>query len=35
MKQASRILILSVGVAAIAGCTNLDGSPNRTGDRRR
>ena len=31
MKQATRILILSAGVAAIAGCTNLDGSRNRTG----
>jgi outer membrane protein OmpA-like peptidoglycan-associated protein len=31
MKQATRILILSVGAAAIAGCTNLDGSPSRTG----
>jgi outer membrane protein OmpA-like peptidoglycan-associated protein len=31
MKQATRILILSAGVAAIAGCTNLDGSTSRTG----
>ncbi len=31
MKQASRILILSIGVAGIAGCTNLDGTRNSTG----
>jgi len=31
MKQATRILILSAGVAAIAGCTSLDGSPSGTG----
>lgn len=31
MKQASGILILSIGVAAIAGCTNVDGSRNSTG----
>jgi outer membrane protein OmpA-like peptidoglycan-associated protein len=30
MRNASRILVLSVGVAAIAGCTNMDGTPNRT-----
>ena len=30
MKQASRIAILSLGVAAIAGCSNLDGSSNQT-----
>ena len=31
MRNSSRILVLSFGVAAIAGCTNLDGSANRTG----
>jgi outer membrane protein OmpA-like peptidoglycan-associated protein len=31
MKQATKILILSAGAAAIAGCTNLDGSTSRTG----
>ena len=31
MNQASRILLLSIGVAAIAGCTNPDGSRNSTG----
>jgi outer membrane protein OmpA-like peptidoglycan-associated protein len=31
MKQATKILILSAGVAAIAGCTNPDGSRNSTG----
>jgi outer membrane protein OmpA-like peptidoglycan-associated protein len=31
MKQATRILILSIGAAAIAGCTNPDGSRNSTG----
>jgi outer membrane protein OmpA-like peptidoglycan-associated protein len=31
MKQASRILTLSVGMAAIAGCTNMDGTRNNTG----
>jgi outer membrane protein OmpA-like peptidoglycan-associated protein len=31
MRQSGRILVLSLGVAAIAGCTNLDGSANRTG----
>jgi outer membrane protein OmpA-like peptidoglycan-associated protein len=31
MKQATKTLILSAGVAAIAGCTNLDGSTSRTG----
>ena len=30
MRQTSRIAILSLGVAAMAGCTNLDGSANRT-----
>ena len=31
MKQAARIAILSLGVAAVAGCTNPDGSRNSTG----
>jgi outer membrane protein OmpA-like peptidoglycan-associated protein len=31
MKQATRIAILSLGVAAVAGCTNPDGSRNSTG----
>ena len=31
MKTTSRIAILSLSVAAFAGCTNLDGSSNRTG----
>lgn len=30
MRQTSRIAILVLGVAAIAGCSNLDGSSNRT-----
>ncbi len=30
MKNTGRIFVLSLGVAAIAGCTNLDGSSNRT-----
>ncbi len=30
MRRTSRIAILSLGVAAIAGCTNLDGSANST-----
>jgi outer membrane protein OmpA-like peptidoglycan-associated protein len=30
MRQTGRILILSFGVAATAGCSNLDGSPDRT-----
>ena len=31
MRNASRIIVLSFGVAAIAGCTNPDGSTSRTG----
>jgi len=31
MRPKSRIAILSIGVAALAACTNLDGSANRTG----
>ena len=31
MRNPSRILVLTFGVAAIAGCTNPDGSANRTG----
>jgi outer membrane protein OmpA-like peptidoglycan-associated protein len=30
MSKASRIIILGIGAAAIAGCTNMDGTPNRT-----
>jgi len=29
MRNASRIIILGIGAAAIGGCTNLDGTPNR------
>jgi outer membrane protein OmpA-like peptidoglycan-associated protein len=31
MRHPSRIVILFLGAAGIAGCTNLDGSPDRTG----
>jgi outer membrane protein OmpA-like peptidoglycan-associated protein len=30
MRDPGRIVILSLGVAAITGCTNMDGTPNRT-----
>jgi outer membrane protein OmpA-like peptidoglycan-associated protein len=30
MRNASRILVLSAAAAAIAGCSNMDGTPNRT-----
>jgi outer membrane protein OmpA-like peptidoglycan-associated protein len=30
MRNPSRIILLGIGAAAIAGCTNMDGTPNRT-----